>query len=554
MRYRGNPPRCVELHVRSGCYARGNMSLPAALHGLAGISPAPSGSALLWADPAAADAVGSGGTSGNRGSEGTVPAAVVAAPESIPAAVWRELGALPWQKAQQQQQAQQAQQARQEASGHLLLTAWRFLDRLHTSGAAAAAAAEAASPGSPASILLRVTRGLAGLAGLAGGNGGGGAAGLLSEQQLMLLQQRRGLLLLQRLLLQALRHSPPELAAQAAAQAAQLLPLLLSAAGAGAGEGPAAEAAAGQLHLLLASLVQCYRDVAARSAAEQQEGQLLPLKVQQRLDACMVAANAVVDSWPAAFGLPAEPQQQAQPAARTSQQHQQQQQHQRWPGQQGSRLMQEMMQLLLPQQVMAAARQQLLFMRHCAGLHAAACPQLQQQMQAAATAQQQRAAAAEEGSRQCLGGLLAADRLRRAAGRQAAEEAVQHRRRRWRDLRRGLTSGRGLWADEERPEGKLRLCAELLAGKRFQAANAVGTEAQCFPHLPPALRLLAPLLWPPCRAALEAEQRGGLVPPPPAPAPQLSLPAVGVLACSAGLPAACVPCPPAAQPVGQSHL
>jgi hypothetical protein len=469
------------------------MSLPAALHGLAGISPAPSGSALLWGDPAAADAVGSGGASGNRGSEGTVPAAVAAAPDSIPAAVWRELGALPWQQAQQQQQAQQAQQAQQEASGPLLLTAWRFLDRLHTSGAAAAAAAEAASPGSPASILLRVTRGLAGLAGLAGGNGGGadsggGAAGLLSEQQLMLLQQRRGLLLLQRLLLQALRHSPPELAAQAAAQAAQLLPLLLSAAGAGAGEGPAAEAAAGQLHLLLAALVQCYRDVSARSAAEQQEGQLLPLKVQQRLDACVLAANAVVDSWPAAFGLPAEPQQQAQPAARSSQQHQsqqhqiqQQQQHQRWPGQQGRRLMQELMQLLLPQQVVAAARQQLLFMRHCAGLHAAACPQLQQQMQAAATAQQQRAAAAEEGSRQCLGGLLAADRLRRAAGRQAAEEAVQHWRRRWRDLRRGLTSGRGLWADEERPEGKLRLCAELVAGKRFQAANAVGTEHTMLP-------------------------------------------------------------------------
>lgn len=392
-----------------------------------GASLAPSGTALLWADPAAA-------------SGDAAAAAVAAAAGSIPQAVWGELGALP----------NQGSQPGGRFSPRLQLSAWRFLDRLHSSGAAAAAAAEASSPPSPVAQLLRLPT-IGGSSGQAGSRPASPAAGEtaslpaastgLSHQTLLRLQQQRGLLLLQRLLLHALLHAPPEQAQQAASQCGQLLPALLADA---AAETAAAEAAAARLQLLLAAVVQVYRSVAARAQQAQQD-QLLPLQLQQRLTACEAAANAIVDAAPWVFGL------------RTAAEQQQQQQQQPRPGQAPAkpRLIQELLPLLQPRAVVSAAQQQLLFMRHCCALHEGAVALLQQQLSEAATQEAQLVGAAEEGSRQCLGRLLAADRLRRAAGRQAADEAAQLLERRWRDLARALKSGRGLWADEERAEGEL---------------------------------------------------------------------------------------------------
>lgn len=388
---------------------------------------APSGAALLWADPAA--------TSGD--------AAAAAAAGSIPQAAWGELGALP----------SQGSQPGGRFGPRLQLAAWRFLDRMHSSGAAAAAAAEASSPSSPVAQLLRLPT-IGGSSGQAASRPASPAAGEaaavpaahtgLSHQTLLRLQQQRGLLLLQRLLLHALLHAPPEQAQQAASQCGQLLPALLADA---AAETAAAEAAAARLQLLLAAVVQVYRSVAARAQQAQQD-QLLPLQLQQRLTACEAAANAIVDAAPWVFGLrqPAEPQQQQAGG-----------QQQPRPGQAPGkpRLIQELLPLLQPRAVVSAAQQQLLFMRHCCALHEGAVALLQQQLQEATTQEVELVGAAEEGSRQCLGRLLAADRLRRAAGRQAADEAAQLLERRWRDLARALKSGRGLWADEERAEGEV---------------------------------------------------------------------------------------------------
>lgn len=391
---------------------------------LAGSALAPSGSSLLWADPAAAAG----------------DAAAAAAAGSIPPAAWQELGAAPGQ----------GSHADARLSPRLQLAAWRFLDRLHSSGAAAAAAAEASSPSSPVAHLLRLPTASGGRE-QAGSRPASPAAGEaaalppvpgLSQPLLLRLQQQRGLLLLQRLLLYALLHAPPELAQQAASQCSQLLPPLLADA---AAETAAAEAAASRLQLMLAAVVQAYRSVAARAQQAQQE-QLLPLQLQQRLAACEAAANAIVDAAPWVFGL-RPPAEQQQPGAQQ-------------PLRQGSllpakpRLIPELLPLLQPRAVASAAQQQLLFMRHCCVLHEVAAALLQPQLQEAAAHERQLVAAAQEASQQSLGRLLAADRLRRAAGQQAADEASQLLERRWRDLSRALKSGRGLWADEERPEGE----------------------------------------------------------------------------------------------------
>lgn len=396
-----------------------------------GASLAPGGTALLWASGAVAEAGG-----------------------SMPAAAWQELGAVP-----------HSQQER--FSSRLLLAAWRFLDRVHGSGAAAAAAAEATSPLAPAAL---------GSSG-AGGEGAAGAVPGMSTQQLAALRQQRGLLLLQRLLLYCLQHATPEMAQQAAAQAAQLLPLLLADA---AVDAAAAEAAAPRLQLLLAAIVQCYRTLASRVAAAQRESLSL-LPQEQRVAACQAAANAVVDASPHAFGLqPSTPpgQQQlgaAQPPAPRRQSEQQRE-----------RSLQELLPLLQPRVVVSAAATAVLFMRHCSGQHEAAAPALQAQLQAAAEHRTALVAAAGEDCQQCLGRLRAADRLRRAAGRQAADEAAQQRQRQWRDLRRALTSGRGLWADEEQPEGE-RACRLLCCSVRARCCCCA-----------------APLTHPPAQAAKQA--------------------------------------------------
>lgn len=396
----------------SGLADASALSQASLTHPTTGGGLAPSGSALLWAQP-------------EPGSE--APSAAAAG--AIPLAVWQELGAAPRGLPQEHR-----------LSRRLLTAAWRFLDRLHSSGAAAAAAAEAGSPLSSGMALRRPSQ-----AGDSGSSGhlarqaastgcasavAGEAATGLTPPQLARLQQQRALLLLQRLLLHALLHAPPETTQQAAAQTSQLLPPLLADAAAGA---EAADAAATRLQLMLAAVIQCHRGIASRAAAARQSEQLLPLQLQQRLSACEVAANAIVDAAPATFGLqPAEPQAQRGQAPRP---------------------LQDLLPLLQPRAVLSAARQQVLLLRHCSGAWEAGVALLQEQLASAALEQRQAAAAAVEDSRQCLGMLLAADRLRRAAGRQAEEEAAQLRQRQWRDLRRALTSGRGLWAEAERPEG-----------------------------------------------------------------------------------------------------
>ena len=464
-----------------------------------GASLAPGGAALLWA-------------SGQSAGGGTGAAAEAA---GMPAAAWQELGAVP-----------RSQQER--FSSHLVQAAWRFLDRLHASGAAAAGAAEVGSPLAP---------------NVDSDAGAAGAPGL-SAQQLAALRQQRGLLLLQRLLLYCLQHAPPGLAQQAAAQAAQLLPLLVADV---AVDAAAMQAAAPRLQLLLAATVQCYRTLASQSAAAQRESLSL-LSQQQRVAACQAAANAVVDAAPQAFGLqpstPPAPQQAsaAQPAG-ASQQHQprrvstEQQQPQR------ERPLQELLPLLQPRAVVSAAASTILFMRHCAGQHEAAAAALQAELQAAAEQRQVLVAAAEEDAQQCLGRLRAADRLRRAAGRQAADEATQLRQRQWRDLRRALTSGRGLWAEEERPEGARPLaclrasmhcsvCSQRQAlGFPRCAVRTPSTPCRLPPQRPCTLPTHPPLRP---RPALEAGWGRRPLPPPPAPAPQLPLAAVspGLQGCS----------------------
>lgn len=419
-------------------------------------------------------------------------AAAAAAAGSIPQAAWAELGALP----------AQASQPAGRLGSRLQLAAWRFLDRLHSSGAAAAAAAEATSPSSPVAQLLRLPT--IGSGGSQAGSrpaspkpGEAGAPAGLSQQVLLRLQQQRGLLLLQRLLLHALLHAPPELAQQAASQCAQLLPPLLADA---AAETAAADAAAARLQLMLAAVVQVYRGVAARAQQAQQD-QLLPLQLQQRLAACEAAANAIVDAAPWVFALRAPAEQQQQHAGQAAAK---------------PRLLQELLPLLQPRAVVTAAQQQLLFMRHCCALHEGAVALLQHQLQEAAGQEAQMVAAAEEDGRQCLGRLLAADRLRRAAGRQAADEAGQLLERRWRDLARALKSGRGLWADEEREEGECGsavhqtavgccVCKQLVAHMACPQIVCVWQLDACRltplygrsppPHLRRAIHAIADLHW-----------------------------------------------------------
>lgn len=204
----------------------------------AGGSLAPAGSALLWADPAAA----AGGSAAASGAD------------SVPHAAWQELGAS--HKKEQQQHI-----------SRLVQHAWRFLDRMHSSAAAAAADA-LAPPRSPVAALLRLPRSSSNASDgrgqparrslqlqRGGSSGLGGAAPVaavgVTDRQLWGLEQQRGLLLLQRLLLLDLRNSPPEVAQQAAAQAAQLLPLLLADA---AADPAAAEAATARLQLLLSAV------------------------------------------------------------------------------------------------------------------------------------------------------------------------------------------------------------------------------------------------------------------------------------------------------------
>lgn len=212
-----------------------------------GASLAPSGTALVWAsDPGAASAAGDG---------------------SIPAAAWQELGAV-------------SRVPHPAFSGRLLLAAWRFLDRLHSSGTVAS---EASSPLAAAAALLRPHR--------SSSTGGSRRASTLQRSlsesgdegegaavETARLLQQRGMLLLQRLLLFSLQHAPPEMAQQAAAQAAQVLPLLLADA---AGEASVAEAVASQLQLLLAAVVQCYQGLASRATVAAQQEQLSLLSHEQ---------------------------------------------------------------------------------------------------------------------------------------------------------------------------------------------------------------------------------------------------------------------------------
>lgn len=176
----------------------------------------------------------------------------------------------------------------------------------------------------------------------------------------------------------------------------------------------------------------------------------------------------------------------------------------RLPGQQQQlRLVRELLPLLQPRAVVSAAAGSILFMRSCAGVHESAAPAVQDWLEAQQQQQVQLVAAAEEDSSQCLGQLRQADRLRRAAGRQAADEASQLRQRQWRDLRRTLTSGRGLWADEERPEGEAAACRPWRCGVLRSPAAAC---CCCFcvqrvwPYSDPALIPRCAC----CRPALEA--------------------------------------------------
>ena len=434
----------------------------------------------MWAAP-------SGGSDATRGGGSA---------DTIPVAAWQELGAAPKQQPQ--------------LSSALLQNAWRFLDRLHSSGAAAAAAEAGASPRSTTAALLGALPAVSEPAAASKG---------LGEQQLLRHQQQRSFLLLHRLLLQALLQAAPERAQQAVAQAAQLLPPLLADA---ASDAAAAEAAASRLQLLLAAVVQCHRGVAARAAAAQQQEQLLPLSLQQRLAACVAAANAIVHAAPWAFGLhqPRAGQQVALAHA-----------HPQQEGQAQQRSMQEMMGLLQARAVLAAAQQQVQFMRHCCALHERAALELAQAVTAAQARQHVRAEAAQEASQQSLGKLLAADRLLRAAARHAGDEEQQRRARQWRDLRRGLTTGRGLWAEEEDREGEARGRAGCT---RFQESFIrldyclfclVRPASQ---YHPPRLLLLdMSCLLLRCSLPLEAGRNRRPVPPPPAFAPQLPLCSVG---------------------------
>lgn len=429
---------------------------------------APSPAALQWADSAAASGDASAG--------------------SIPPAAWRDLGAA----ATPQGQAQ--------FSRRLLLAAWQFLDRTH--GGGAAAAAETGSPSSAMAALVRSARASLGHEGGAGSEGSGrrhaasgrgadaGAMAGLSQQQLTRHQQQRGLLLLQRLLLHALLHAQPEAAQQAAAQAAQLLPALLADVASEAAGSDERQAAAARMQLQLGAVVYAYRSVASRARAQAQQEQLLPLQLQQRLGACEAAANAVVDAAPWAFGVQPSPAS-GQPGVGEPQPPQGQQQ-QRKP-----RLVQELLPLLSPTVVVAAACSALLFMRHTAQLHEGAVAALQTELQAAAQQERQLASMADERRRQCLGALLATDRLRRAAVRQAAEEAAQLRQRAWRDLRRALTCGRGLWADDAPEEGA---CCAAVSPSLLQLRD---TQAGLRRITPPRMLLnaLSPAFH---RAALEA--------------------------------------------------
>ena len=392
----------------------------------------PSSAALQWADSNSAASTDGGSSAG-------------AAPKKVSQAAWQELGAT-------------ARPQGEPPSSRLQQAAWRFLDRLQSTGAAAASTASSPAAWPPllhafgSSMQLsgysRRGSGLA-LADPTAASAASGPAVLegLSGQQAAHLERHRALLLLQRLLLAALQHAPPEAARQAAAQAAQLLPLLLppdsasddaaamaaaSSDNAGAGGEPGPGMLPPHLQVLLAAVIQCYRSIAISAVAAQKEQQVqaVPLPLQQRLTACTAAASAIVMA--------------VAPAAASAL-------LQRSP----QRLLQELSALLQPEVVAEAACQQVLFMQHCCLQYQAAVPQLLQQLASATEQLRQSAGAAEEWGQECLGALQAADRLRRAAGRQAAEEQRQQRRRCWRDLWRGLTSGRGLWAEEEREEGAL---------------------------------------------------------------------------------------------------
>lgn len=335
--------------------------------------------------------------------------------------------------------------------------------------------------GSPLAALLRPGR--ASQSGVRSPSAGDMGAGVplpagMTQQQLAQLQQRRSWLLLQRLLLAALVQAPPEEAQQAAALASQLLPLLL--ADEAAPEGPT-DTAAAWLQLLLAAALQAHSSIASAGQAHAQEA-LLPLQLQQRLAACEVAARAVVDAAPAAFGLQPPAQQADAPP-----------QPQRRP-----QSLPELASLLQPGRVCTAAAQQVLLMRHAAQLHEGSLTAVHEQVQAASQVERRQAAAAQEDGAQCLGALLAADRLRRAAGRQAADEAAQLRQRAWRDLQRALTSGRGLWAEEERPEGgsaglqAVDCCTSRGSAARLACA-VVGTASA--PICPPCTACPAELHW-----------------------------------------------------------
>eukprot|EP00887_Chlorella_sp_A99_P003486 scaffold7.g3486.t1 len=511
---------------------------------------APGEPALAWADPDA-----------HAGSP----------PDSMPQAVWRELGVAGSDGAQQQGQRAEGPprvgSRGWEVESRLLEAAWAYLLQLHTTpgmegGPAAAAAAFSGGGASPRGGARGRRQAAAGEA-APSASWAVEADGTLRFMDASALpppagmpvpryQQhfaQRSLRLAHRLLLCGL-HAPgargvPLPAAAAAESAAALLPLLLVEGAYGAGElsSPGAGAAAAaasdfcesRMQLLLAALVQAHRQfvagaaigragdgertaaalvamnalVAAETAAAVRQLQHAPAPALtahplERRGSLRVAAGT-----PAADALAPRRLQQSPGAAQLQQQMQQQ------PLASAA----DLQQLPKPRLVVAAAQQELLFLAHAAARHASAAASLEQARAAAAQRRRQRTAAALDASGRVLGLVCMADRQRRSSARQSAEEQQAGVARQWRDVARGLTAGRGLWAREERPEGEYRAPrARAVPPARLLPAGA--------PWLPRALcfRAESPQPITPCnsnisllprRSALEAGCSGGRVAPVP---------------------------------------